>query len=101
MARVLMSLGMRVAFSVLADFTAMVKPKDRVQISDVIQECVVDVAEEGTEAAAATAVIMGLAVICPAPGERPVEFRVDRPFLFAITDRDAHRVLFLGRVCNL
>lgn len=97
---VLMTLGMRAAFSELADFTAMVQPKDKVKIGDVIQECVVNVGEEGTEAEAATAVIMDR-LICPPPAERPVEFRVDRPFLFAITDREAHRVLFLGRVCGL
>jgi len=53
--------------------------------------------EKGTEAAAATAVIVGLTSV---PSREPIEIRVDRPFLFAIRDRETGTVLFLGRVVD-
>jgi serpin B len=58
----------------------------------------VDVNEEGTEAAAATAVI-ARPTAAP-PGGEPVEFRADRPFIFAVRDRKTGSILFLGRVAN-
>jgi serpin B len=64
-------------------------------ISHVIHKAFVDVNEKGTEAAAATAVVMtrGLA-------SDEVTFRADRPFLFAIRDRQTGSILFLGRLKN-
>ena len=52
--------------------------------------------EEGTEAAAATAVVVGLT---SAPAE-PVELAVDRPFLFLIQERETGATLFMGRVTD-
>ena len=53
---------------------------------------------EGTEAAAATAVSMGLCAVRPAT--EPVVFKADHPFLFFIKDRDTNAVLFAGRVLD-
>jgi serpin B len=88
----LAALGMGVAFSGDADFSriADVAPQ-RLYISRVDQKTFVEVNEEGTEAAAATAVGVGRTV---APG--PAEMRVDRPFVFAIRERLSGAVLFLG-----
>ena len=58
-----------------------------------------DVSEEGTEAAAATAVIVDIIGMDDEP-EEPVVFRADRPFLFLIRDNPSGSVLFLGRMTN-
>ena len=68
-------------------------------ISDVIHQSNVLVDEVGTEAAAATAVIMGDAGIS-ADASKPIEMRVDRPFLFFIHNRATGAILFMGRVAN-
>jgi len=60
----------------------------------------VEVHEEGTEAAAATAVVAPtMAAWPPAPDQMPI-FRADHPFLFAIRDRKSGAILFLGRVVD-
>lgn len=65
-------------------------------ISAVIQKAFMDVNEEGTEAAAATAVgIRATAVFNP---DMPIEFRADHPFVFLIRDRETGSILFLGRL---
>ena len=67
-------------------------------ISDVIHKAFVDVNEEGTEAAAATAVIMaGSAPGVPAP---PKVFKADHPFLFLIRHEKTGAILFMGRVTD-
>ena len=66
-------------------------------ISDVIHKAFVAVDEEGTEAAAATAVIMELAGAAQPPDN---QFIVDRPFIFIIRDTVSGQVLFIGRVLN-
>jgi serpin B len=88
----LAALGMGIAFDASADFyrIADVAP-DRLYITRVDQKTFVEVNEEGTEAAAATAVGVGRT---SAPV--PVEMRVDRPFAFAIRERLSGAVLFLG-----
>ncbi|HMW92370.1 MAG TPA: serpin family protein, partial [Candidatus Obscuribacter sp.] len=55
-----------------------------------------DVNEEGTEAAAVTAGVMGL-TSCAMPVE-PVQFKVDRPFMLALMDSKTGEVLFLGSI---
>jgi serpin B len=69
----------------------------RLVIDDVLHKAFVGVDEYGTEAAAATAVIMRLT---SGLASDPVEFRVDRPFIFAIRDTTTGTLLFLGRVMN-
>jgi len=65
-------------------------------IHDVIHKAFVLVDEAGTEAAAATAVIIGITAI---PDE-PVQVTVDRPFIFLIRDIETGAILFVGRVVN-
>lgn len=92
----LKSMGMPTAFEAgAADFSGMDGRHD-LFIGDVIHQAYVDVNEQGTEAAAATAVTMrAMAVHAP-----PAEFRVDHPFLFLIRDNQTGTILFLGRVVD-
>ena len=92
------ALGMKRAFSPEADFTG-ISAKKGLCISAVIHKAFVDVNEEGTEAAAATAVLMTKARAARLPEVTPV-FRADHPFLFLIRDTQSGEVLFLGRVLN-
>lgn len=95
--KTLAAMGMPTAFSGNADFSGM-DGKGNLYISDVIHQATVDVTEEGTEAAAATAVVMRLtSVEEPVP---PVVFRADHPFVFQIEDDDTGAVLFIGRVAD-
>lgn len=100
LAETLQQMGMRQAFSSgVADFTGIAdppNPNDRLSISNVFHKAFVRVDEEGTEAAAATAVATGRGVP-PAPS-RQVE--VDRPFLFLVRDVRQGTILFLGRVAD-
>lgn len=92
----LSTLGMSDAFNPdLADFSGMTGNRD-LFISDVIHKAFVAVDEEGTEAAAATAVIMELAM---APMFETV-LTIDRPFIFLIRDTVSGQILFMGRVLN-
>jgi serpin B len=95
----LKDLGMVNAFTPgSADFSSMSEPDgDPLYISDVIHKAFVAVDEEGTEAAAATAVIMGIESAMPEEVE-PVRLVFDHPFLFLIRDRESGLILFLGRV---
>jgi len=93
----LAAMGMPTAFSSTADFSGMDGTKS-LFIGDVIHKAFVDVNEEGTEAAAATAVVMKLSA---APGEHPIPvFNADHPFVFIIQDDETGTILFMGRVMN-
>lgn len=98
LAQTLVAMGMPTAFDgAKADFSTMNGGKEPLWISEVIHKAFVDVNEAGTEAAAATAVVMlGSAA---RPGE-PVVFRADRPFVFLIRDVRSGCVLFMGRMAN-
>jgi serine protease inhibitor len=91
----LTTMGMRQAFSAHADFSGIAKEK--LMISDVIHRARIDVAEEGTEAAAATAVIMTRATAVQ-PRPKPEIFNADHPFLYLIRRTDTKSVLFIGRL---
>ena len=95
LARMLAGLGMPTAFTGRADFTGMTA-QERLQISAVVHEAFVAVDEEGTEAAAATAVVVSLSA-APMP---QVEVTADRPFLFVIHDVETGTPLFIGRVAD-
>ena len=88
----LMGLGMPAAFSAEADFSGMNGRRD-LFISQVVHKAFVAVDEEGTEAAAATGVIMPTA----APA---TEIRIDHPFLYLIRDNETGTILFWGRVLS-
>jgi len=92
----LSELGMADAFSLPpADFSGMTGKKN-LYITAVIHQAVIEVNEQGSEAAAATAVIMGTKCIL---SSNP-EFRADHPFIFLIRDKSTGSILFLGRVAN-
>ena len=95
LADILSALGMPSAFDARADFSGITQA-ERLQISDVIHQANIDVDEKGTEAAAATAVVMRATAM---PAE-PVTLTVDRPFLFALGDVPTGAILFLGRVAD-
>jgi len=96
LAQVLASMGMADAFSRRAAFSGMTGRRE-LSISAVIHEAYVDVNEEGTEAAAATGVVMKLTSMGP---DRTPVFRADHPFVFMIRDNSSGSILFLGRVMD-
>lgn len=98
---VLSALGMPLAFDeVRADFGGMSQPgAERLHIDDAYHKAFVDVDEEGTTAAAATAVVMTRETAV-AIEPRPVEFRADHPFVYVIRDTRTNLVLFVGRVVD-
>ena len=91
---ILPAMGMPTAFSGMADFSGMTGNRD-LFISDVIHEAFVSVDEAGTEAAAATAVIMKLTA-----ASETVTMSLDHPFIFLIRDIQTGTILFVGRVLN-
>jgi serpin B len=99
----LQGLGMKTAFdqpprSANFDRIAPRRPDDYLKISEVFHKTFLDLDEKGTEAAAATALVFVTAGHHePA---KPVEVRVDHPFLFAIQHRASGTCLFLGRVVD-
>lgn len=83
----------RLGLTSLADFSGMTA--QAAQLSNVIHEAFIEVNEQGSEAAAATAAAMGRGIARP-----PVEFQADHPFVFFIVDTETGSVLFVGRVVN-
>jgi serine protease inhibitor len=93
---VLKDLGMRDAFAMNADFSPMDGAKD-LYMSAVLHKTTLDIDEDGTTAAAATAVIMRTKGIMMPP---PITVRIDRPFYCAIQDTQTGTVLFAGAIHN-
>ncbi|GAA0182714.1 serpin family protein [Clostridium sediminicola] len=93
----LQGFGMKKAFEGGADFSNLSKNHD-LFISLVKQKCYIDVNEAGTEAAAVTAVMLEESAM--EIGEIP-QFIVDRPFVYAIADRNTGMILFMGEVNDL
>jgi len=92
----LSAMGMPIAFSGGdADFSGITGSRD-LWIADVIHKAFISLDEEGTEAAAATVVVMPRLSI----PEEPVEFNVDCPFIFLIRDIETEAIVFVGRVVN-
>jgi serpin B len=92
----LAAMGMPLAFSDHADFSGMNGKRD-LSISAVLHKARVDVDEQGTEAAAATGVAVGVRAVRP---EEPPTFRADHPFVFFIRHNPTGAILFLGRLTN-
>jgi serpin B len=92
---VLRQLGVNDAFTSAADFTGITSAQ-RLLISAVVHQAYIDVDEQGTEAAAATAITMRPMAMRRGPG--PIRMVVDRPFLFAIVDTATGLPLFVGHV---
>jgi len=96
LSEVLGAMGMEAAFGGGADFSNMVEGSGGPGIDDVFHKAFVSVDEEGTEAAAATAVSM---VVSQPP--ESFDLTVDRPFFFCIRDRPTDAVLFFGRMTDV
>jgi serpin B len=100
LSRALSAMGMPQAFADSADFSGM-DGKPDFTISAAIHKAYVDVNEQGTEAAAATAIIFrATAMRQELPAPPPIVFRADHPFLFLIRDTKTGAILFLGRVAD-
>ena len=85
-------MGLTVAFTDSADFSGI--SDIDLLISDVIHKTYVDVNEEGTEAAAVTAIVFETTSV----GGGPTVITFDRPFLFAITENSSKSIVFMGKV---
>ena len=99
------TLGMKSAFDQprgSADFDRMAprKPNDYLYISQIFHKTFIAVDEKGTEAAAATAVVMMKATTIAGPKPQPIEVKVDHPFIYAIQHVPSGVCLFLGRVTD-
>jgi serpin B len=93
--KILKTLGMVDAFTENADFSGM-EPKKELYITDALHKAFIDVDEVGTEAAAATAVSVGVTSI--QPPEVVFEFRADHSFIYIIKDNQTGSILFMGRL---
>ena len=89
------ALGVRTAFTTKADFSG-ITGEEPLSISAVVHKAYIDVGEEGTEAAAATAVVMRTLALVRKP-QPEVTLVFDRPFLFAIAETTTGLPLFLGQ----
>lgn len=101
MGETLKAMGMKLAFEVgiPGTFEKLVPPDYRAWISRVIHKTFMDVSEEGTEAAAVTAVTMGIMAPCPRPTPPPpIEFKVNHPFVLALVDNSTGEIMFLGKI---
>ena len=94
--RILPDLGMRLPFSIEADFSGITDTL--LFISAIIHKTFIDVNEYGAEAAAVTAVHMSFAPGPDAPKPKWIDFRVDRPFVFAIREKSTGVILFIGEI---
>ena len=100
LADILSRLGMPGAFRAdRADFSGMTGAKD-LFISAIIHKAFIDVNEKGTEAAAATAVVMAATAARPLKPKEPERFIADHPFMFLIRDNQSGAILFMGRIVD-
>lgn len=91
---ILPAMGMKAPFTGMADFSGISDVP--LYISEVIHKTFVEVNEEGTEAAAVTSVEMDFAA---APGvKKPIDYFVNKPFLFAIRENSTNIILFFGKI---
>ncbi|PIE78387.1 MAG: hypothetical protein CSA15_08085 [Candidatus Delongbacteria bacterium] len=90
--------GMKLAFTPNANFSGMSK-KRNIYIDKIIHQSFIEVDESGTEAAAATAVVMKRETAIP-PVQN-MEFKADHPFIYLIADNQTGNVLFIGQITNI
>jgi len=90
----LMEMGLKEPFALSADLSGITGNKD-LRVDDVLHKAFIEVNEDGTEAAAATAAVIGLKAAFP--GE-PVHFTVDRPFIFLLLEKSTGTILFAGKI---
>lgn len=94
--KALSDMGIKEAFTEDADFSGMTGGKD-LMISNVIHQAFIEVNETGTEAAAATAVVMRMKSAFAA---EEMFFNANHPFIFIIKDNETNSILFMGRIIN-
>jgi serpin B len=92
-------LGMQRAFSVEAEF-GPITTDDRLSITGVLHQAMIEVDERGTEAAAATGVVIGIRSAAPTDSDEATTFRADHPFLILLRHRPSGAILFGGRVSD-
>ena len=90
--KILEEMGMKKAFGSAADFSAM--SDTAICIDEIRHKAKIKVDEEGTEAAAVT--YIGMRATSVGPGSSPFYFKVDRPFLYFISERSTGEILFVG-----
>lgn len=95
----LKAMGMELCFSDQADYSGISK-QEGLKISEVIHKAFIEVDEVGTEAAAATAVVMQATSSAMQERSMPKVFNANRPFLFYIVDDATGSILFMGRLMN-
>jgi len=95
----LIALGMKKAFDPDADFTGIADLPDGLYISEVFHKAFIEVNEEGSEAAAATAIVM-MTRTAIMPSAPPPQFIADHPFVFVLIDNRTEAILFMGRVSD-
>lgn len=92
----LSKMGMPIAFTSAADFSGISGTRD-VAIDNVVHKAYINVDEKGTEAAAATGVVVGLTSLGEEIDVPPYYFLADHPFLMMIVDKKTDTILFMGR----
>ena len=99
--RVLSSMGMQLAFSMSAEFPNMAQGHiDDLYVSKIKQKAKIEVAEEGTKAAAATAVQVALKDEVVLEQEEVYTFHATRPFVYYIVENSTGSILFMGTYCG-
>jgi len=93
----LIELGMNIPFTTAADFSG-ITGRPELYISEVVHKAFIDVNEEGTEAAAATGVVMKRTVN---GGSSRIVFNCDHPFLYIIQHKQTGTILFMGSISDL
>lgn len=99
----LKAMGMEDAFDeVYADFTGIRDPEGGADlyIKDILHKAFIEVNEEGTEAAAATGVVMATKTSAMPEEDEPIIFRADRPFTYMIVHKPSQTILFMGRLSD-
>ncbi|MBX3429408.1 MAG: serpin family protein [Hyphomonadaceae bacterium] len=96
----LRALGLRLAFTDSADFSGVTE-QEALAISAVIHKTFLAIDEEGTEAAAVTAIDMRATSAMPQPQAPPIEFKADHPFFIVLRHKPTGAKLFMGRVAQV
>lgn len=92
---IITQMGAGQVFTSQADLSGITE--EEAFVSKALQKCVVEVSEEGSEAAAVTAILIGRSAV----RQEPVVIRVDKPFLFAIYDTKTQSILFAGKIADI
>ncbi len=97
LSKILSEMGMGIVFGTSADFSKISSDKG-LSVSSVLHKTYLDVNEQGTEAAAVTAITVTVTV---STGEQNIYMRVDRPFILAIMENNTGTILFMGKISSI